>query len=249
MTTPAPVIDRDAERPGVQILVDLWHVHTSEGDYLIAAATAELAKRFVVHHLISQGKPNAAFHAVNVASSAAVDAFLDDVGALLDIVPGSPIPFDKLREAGRLMSALRLSTYRLLTERHPSEATPLPAPTATAALEVPERFRLDWWRVRYMLRNLAWVAGWAAITAAPLLIGAGYWFGVVADWWAPLGWSEGSWWDNRGVIGKSVVVPVAAVSFVWALVWFAATHHALFARFNMWPDRGGRWERDAWRDD
>ncbi len=147
----APTHDVDPHRPGVQLLVDLWVVHTSDGFALIAAPQATLAERWVVHTVVSSGNPAPKVHSTRLAGQKDIDGFLEDVALVLDIMPG-PIPADRLEEAARTLGPLRLSTYRQLTERQAGEATEL-AP-------------LKWQRpVQYRLRGL-WrpEAGWWALT-------------------------------------------------------------------------------------
>lgn len=239
------IVDVDPIRPGVQILVDLWHVHMSEGSKLVPALTADDARREAVHSIIASGNGYPpAIKSVELATADVVAEWLEVKALLLDISPG-PLPADwfdptskdhgKLDEARRKLGASTLAMYRHLTERAPSEATALPATPPPSPLKVPAEYNIDVARMVYMLRNMAWIVGWIVVALLPLLVrGVAYWVAppVLADVWATLG----------SFVIESVVL--GAVSFVWALLWFAGTHESLFARFNMWPDRGVEWSRD-----
>lgn len=235
------VPDDDPHRLGVQLVTDLWVVWTSDGVVLIAAPNAALAERWTVYTLLSGGAPNPKIRSVRLASEEEAVGFVADIAAKLGIPPG-PIPIDMLDSAADMLGRtgpLRLATYRQLTERTNSDATALPSReqwTEPQPLRVPKEYHIDVRRVAYLSRNLLWVVAWVAVAVAPVLLAA-----VSLLVWPP---TLGPWLEGIDRVLVRVAVPVVSVSFVWALLWFAGTHHALFARFNMWPDRGGTFERD-----
>lgn len=237
--------DHDPVRPGIQLLVDLWHVQTTGGSLLIAAPTADLAERWAVHSIISSGQGFApAVKSVTLATSDEIEIFIDSVAILLGIQPG-PIPPDVIDDAARKLGPLRLSTYRMLTERDTDDVSELPTVAAAARLEVPPEYRVDWPRLRFMLRNFTWIAGWLVVAFLPILLGSVYWLGAFVGWWPRVGFDASeSLWGNRDAVVLSVLTPVLSLWVLWGLAWFIGTHDALFARFNMWPDRGGEWSRD-----
>lgn len=238
MALDTTAIDQDPRRPGLQLLVDLWQVHTSDGSMLIAAPTAHLAERWTVHTLVSAGNPAPRIRSVALADEATARGFVDDIATVLGIQPG-PIPPDELEDAERRLGPLRLATYRLLTERDPSEASPPVTTPAPAVLAFPDHMRLDWARAGYTLGNLAWMIGWLIVAFLPAVVIVGYYAGHLAEWWTIVGVDRAlSWWDNRGAFVRLLMWPGSGVTFVWFLLVWVVTHDQVFARFNLYPDRG-----------
>lgn len=230
------IADLDPVRPGVQVLADLWRVDTSEGSHLTVALTKELAERYTIHAIISSGRSSSpTLRGAQLATTADVLAHYERVGYLLGITPGAPIPAELLDDAAKQLPPSQLTLYRNLTERAPSEASPLPAAAAPPPLRVPDRYNVDVARMVYMLRNMAWILGWVAV-ALWIPLARGLWFYFTKPTLAEV-------WANMEAFTISNIL-LGCVSFVWALLLFAGTHESLFARFNMWPDRGGEWSRD-----
>lgn len=239
MTVP-PVVDADAHRPGIQGAVDLWTVITSEGAQLLFAPTAGIARRHAIWHLTAAGNPSPIVHAVQLATVEQVSDFIESAATLLGINPG-PIPVEMLPDAANQLGESRLGTYRVLTERNPTDTTPLNIDPS-----VPERRRWRYFDVPlafHILRGLGALFVWVVVVMSVPVVSR-----LLVSWEEPVLWaldaaSGGAVFDGGDGLWLLRAVVVGGVSFLWIVVMAAASGPFLDAALSGSRDDGSRWVR------
>lgn len=220
-------MDQSATRPGVQVLVDVWRVQTATGAVYVDAASSDAAIENATTAYIRHKGVAPQINSIRLAEPAELVAW--------------KATHEDLVQSGVKRPAWAHHLYELLSEGRDRDttATPLPEPAPPAGLVFPDEMRLDWQRAGYMLGNLAWITGWLIVAFLPAVVVVTYYAGHLAEWWTLIGVDRSlSWWDNREAFIRPMLWPGSAVTVLWFLLVWTVTHNQVFARFDLYPDRG-----------